>query len=52
MAKPHESLDKIGLFRSLDPKEIAGLEPAACGGTPKRRSGCSSKTTWGLMSIF
>ena len=26
MAKPHESLDKIGLFRSLDPKEIAGLD--------------------------
>jgi CRP/FNR family cyclic AMP-dependent transcriptional regulator len=25
MAKPHESLDKIGLFRSLDSKEIAGL---------------------------
>jgi len=26
MAKPHESLDKIGLFRSLDPEEIAGLD--------------------------
>ena len=26
MAKPHESLDKIRLFRSLDAKEIAGLD--------------------------
>jgi hypothetical protein len=26
MAKPDESLDKVGLFRSLDPKEIAGLD--------------------------
>ena len=26
MAKPHESLDKIRLFHSLDPKDIAELE--------------------------
>ena len=26
MVKPHESLDKTGLFRSLDPKKIAGLD--------------------------
>ena len=26
MPKPHESLDEISLFRSLDPKEIAGLD--------------------------
>ena len=26
MAKPHESLDEMCLFRSLDPKEIAGLD--------------------------